>query len=112
MRTLSAMACVLSLAGCATPASRSEIDSANDAAFVCMQHAEPILDDRTSDAITIAYGIVAKCTVEITHAADVIAQGDGLELRQYTRRKINEASLKLATEIVLKERTQRARGSQ
>ena len=103
----------LALGACALPAPQEEIDNAGNASFACMQRGAKTLDDRTSEAITVAYGIVAMCNKEIIQTADAMAQGSGLENRQYARRRMNEASLKMATEMVLKERVLRAqRGGQ
>jgi hypothetical protein len=110
MRGLVAAACALNLAACATAAPQAQINSNNDIAFACMQQRASSLDDHTSDALTVAYALVAACNKEITQAADTISQGNGLENREYTRRRMNEASLKLATEIVLKQRAQAAHG--
>jgi hypothetical protein len=108
MRGLLVLAIALPLGACAARATQEQIDSAGDASFACMQQRASSLDDHASDAITVAYALVAACNLEVTNAADTISQGKGLEIREYTQRRMNEASLKVATEVVLKERTSRA----
>jgi hypothetical protein len=99
-----AVACALSLAACATPASKSEIENATSIMLACMQRTAPTLDDYTSEAITVAYAVIGSCNAEIVSVADLISKGSGLINRQYTRRRMNEVALKLATEVVLKGR--------
>lgn len=100
----SAPALFLMLGACVTASSQEQIDHVNEAAYACMQRAAAGADDRASDVTSVAYGIVAICQTEVTRSADAISQGNGAENRQYARRKINEASLKAATAIILQER--------
>jgi hypothetical protein len=102
---------VLSVSGCALPASNQELGNAAQSATSCLIHAAQNLDDQKSDAIAVAYGLLGACDSEIRQAEAITAQGLGFEGHQTVKRRLNEYFLKAATEIVLKERSLRTQRS-
>jgi len=106
---------LLSLSGCALPASEKELSNAAQATLSCLIHAAENLDDQKSDATAVAYGILGACDSEIRQSEAITAQGLNFEGHQTVRRRLNEYFLKTATEVVLKERSlhaQSMKGSQ
>ena len=69
-----------------------------------MRQKAPILDDHTSSATSVGYGLTGACGTEIATAIDVAT--NGIPLASYARAKaqMQETMLKSATEIVLEER--------
>ena len=108
-------ALLLSLCGCALPASEKEVSNAAQATLSCLIHAAENLDDQKSDATAVAYGILGACDSEIRQSEAITAQGLNFEGHQTVRKRLNEYFLKTATEVVLKERSlhaQSMKGSQ
>jgi F420-0:gamma-glutamyl ligase len=96
------MATVLvGLSCCAT--TQDQIDQAGDVVIACLQQRAPLLDDGKSDVITIAHAIVTACRGYIRSQAQLGSQGTGDF--PHAERQFSDASLKLATEIVLQNRT-------
>jgi hypothetical protein len=95
------------LAGCAS--STSEINSSLQSAMDCMHEKAPKLDDHTSDATAVAYGLVGACSREINQAEGVAGQGTLTETYDnYLKPRLDAHILKAATEIVLLERSNRS----
>jgi hypothetical protein len=92
---------LVALAGCAT--TQNQIDQAGDTVMACLQQKAPLLDDGKSDATTIAQAIVTACHGYIRTQAQLGSQGTGDF--PHAERQYSDASFKLATEIVLKDRT-------
>jgi hypothetical protein len=101
-----ALLIVLALGGCA--ASKEELENSAKGTISCLIQAAKNLDDQKSDAIAVAYGLLGACDSEIRQAEATAAQGTNFEGYQTVKRRMNEFFLKAATEIVLKERSQRS----
>jgi hypothetical protein len=92
---------LVGLAGCATI--QDQIDQAGGVVNACLEQRAPLLDDGKSDAVTIATAIVTACRGYIRVQAKLGSQETGDF--PHAERQFSDASLKLATEIVLKNRT-------
>jgi hypothetical protein len=92
---------LVGLAGCAT--TQNQIDQAGETVIACLQQRAPLLDDGKSDATAIAHAIVTACRGYIRTQAQLGSQGTGDF--PHAERQFSDASLKLAAEIVLKNRT-------
>jgi hypothetical protein len=93
------------LGGCTSP--KADVDASLDAAFACMHHQAPLLDDHISDVTAVAYGLTSACNAAIANSIDLST--NGMLLQEYPRAKVRmeETMLHAATEIVLQERAGR-----
>jgi len=104
MRRILAFAATIVLCGCGG-ASDAQKEAAMETLVVCMQRQADQLDDRKSDASTIAYAVRAACRSELQDLINTYEAGlTTYEFRQSFERKITEGVLATATKIVLQER--------
>jgi hypothetical protein len=99
----------VTLGSCATPlATSAETDGPIRAEVACLAEAAKNLDDQTSDAATVAYGLMGRCDREIRQAIEVASKGLSFEGRQTLRTRVNQEILKSTTGMVLELRSRRA----
>lgn len=70
----------------------------------CLRDGAKTLDDRISDAASIALGVMSKCSQEIEALTSAAGQGTDLDTQSAVRRKMEPEILKMATMAVLSER--------
>lgn len=108
-RVILSAASTLILSGCVSTTSSPETNAAIDAAVDCVIRQSQLLDDRTSDAVTIAYGAVGACDTEIRGAERATSAGLPFDSYPTVRRRLSEWFLKKATELVLFDRAHPAK---
>lgn len=105
MRALGITAIVLCGVGqgsCATPLATSEdTEGPMRTEIACLTTAAKALDDLTSDAVTIAYGVMGRCDREIRQSIAAGSKGLTFEGQQTFRTRMNQEILKSTTAIVL-----------
>ncbi len=104
MRRILAFAAAIVLCGCGG-ASDAQKEAAMETLVVCIQRQAAQLDDRKSDALTIAYAVRAACRGELQGLFNTYEAGlTTYEFRRTFEREITEHVLAIATTSVLHER--------
>ncbi len=110
-KTIGIISLLLVLAGCTTstapPASKEEQDQAGRAFLACLDRSIPQIDDRVSDAITIAIALVnGPCS----QASGAVLEVFSRDLSPLARKKFYDhpySVYQLAMEAVLRHRARR-----
>ena len=93
------------LLSCATPApTKLEKDAAMNAAQDCLYDNVDRLDDRVSDAETIAMGLIQVCWDKMEKVRELAVQGSGSIFRDSFNRSWRESLVRKVLPIVLKNR--------
>ena len=79
--------------------------AASKAAYIqCLKHAAATFDDGTSDASSVAIGLLSYCEDKFRLSVDLYTANDSLEAKVLDINALRSARLPLATSVVLEQR--------
>lgn len=110
MTMVAALALLAAEASAQAPAGKGDaLDRAQDRLTACFARSAAALDDRISDAGSVARGVLANCSAErqgVEEAARAVTGSAGLTVAD--RARVRDGLIDRATAVVLVQRKQRA----